>query len=265
MGRALFSETYGYKAPAIRVEAEPLPVCPDKWSVYNRFDPDSDEFFEGAEYEAFVDQEGLLEQPVAVAELLSNSSDSSSASSDSGESTSPVAPPVRMTAIWDQLAADIPGYAPPYLPRITDSNANADDDDEMLASASPPHAPSSLRNSTTATDLGLAHRVPDSPRRISVPPISIPAAQAPSTPSPASESDVSPRTPPAVHALLPLVTPSPPPTVTPRIYMWGPRTAHATPGSPSVRHTHSAGPLTNPAARQSLARIPRRLVQNVAI
>ncbi|KAJ7781985.1 hypothetical protein DFH07DRAFT_392648 [Mycena maculata] len=269
MGRALFSETYGFKAPAIRVEPEP--ICPtfNKWSVYNRFDPDSDEFFEDAEWEAFVDKEAPngLEHPVADAQLQLGQSSPSSGSDTESDRGSPIldlpARSIPMNIIWDRLVdesaaavgdeqvlADIPGYARADEPddRLA-IRATADSGRAVTVSvASPIHPPSALRNSTTATDLAPA--------------IAIPVA--PSTPGP--ESPVSPSTPPSVYTHLQMMTPSPPPTVTPRIYMWGPRThVPASPGSPSVRHTHSAGPLlSNPGARQSLARLPtRRRVQNV--
>ncbi|KAJ7066507.1 hypothetical protein C8F01DRAFT_1123522 [Mycena amicta] len=56
-------------------------------------------------------------------------------------------------------------------------------------------------------------------------------------------------------------SPSPPPTVTPRIYLWNRIPASPSSPSPTVRRTHPpAGPLTT---RQSLAHMtPRRLVQN---
>ncbi|KAJ7504269.1 hypothetical protein B0H11DRAFT_1981445 [Mycena galericulata] len=262
MGRALFSETYGVKAPTIRVEPEPICPNPDKWSIYNRFDPDSDEFFEDAEFEAFKDVEHL-----AVAQpALSSSSSSSDSDSDRG---SPIldlpARTMPVNIIWDrmmdddsasagddQLLAEIPGYARAEEPddRVT-IRATADSARSVTVSvASPIHPPSALRNSTTATDLAR-------------PTISIP--EEPTTPGP--ESPVSPSTPPAVYTHLQMMTPSPPPTVTPRIYMWGGARTHvpASPASPSVRHAHSPGPLlANPAARQSLARLPtRRRVQNV--
>ncbi|KAJ3735023.1 hypothetical protein DFJ43DRAFT_66611 [Lentinula guzmanii] len=48
MGRALYSQSY---APVIR---EPTPSQYEKWSINNAFDPDSEEFFAGAQYEAFL-------------------------------------------------------------------------------------------------------------------------------------------------------------------------------------------------------------------
>ncbi|KAJ6581648.1 hypothetical protein B0H19DRAFT_1116116 [Mycena capillaripes] len=297
MGRALFSETYGVKAPAIRVAQEP--ICPDyrKWSLSNPFDPDSDEFFQGAEFEAFMDQGEVdrMEHPVVVSDSSSSSS-SSSDSSDSGHGSPilgadmPQTIRVNANAIWDRLVDE--SAADSYravvdevsgevgIVRIGPLDASVGDSDVVtiratadpagprsvtVSVASPIHPPSSLRNSTTATDLERASSSSPSPRRVSVPPINIPFE--PSTPGPVSPASSSPSTPPTVYTHLPMVTPSPPPTVTPRIYVWGSR-AHAptSPASPSVRHTysHSLGPLTNPGARQSLTRItPRRRAQNV--
>ncbi|KAJ6498310.1 hypothetical protein DFH09DRAFT_1376125 [Mycena vulgaris] len=266
MGRALYSQTYGIKAPAVHVEPEATP-CPEKWSIYNRFDPDSDEFFADAEYEAFMDQE---HDGVGVHVAVASDSASDDTSDDSDSVGGRDSPPVRMTAIWDrmlddeavaaatyqavpedQLLLDIPGYtrADDFVPiRVFDDHPRAVSVSVSVSTSPPLHPPSALRNSTTATDLALA--------------------RAPS-PSDSLSEPASPRTPPPVHAHLQLLTPSPAPTVTPRIYMWGaggPTRTHApaSPGSPSVRHTHSAGPLTNPSARQSLARLPTRRVSRTS-
>ncbi|KAK7025187.1 hypothetical protein R3P38DRAFT_3396123 [Favolaschia claudopus] len=289
MGRALFSETYGVKALAIRVQSDnikeldqSLPVYPDpaRWSLSHCFDPDSDEFFQGAEYEAFMDigEVDRLEHPVII-------SDSSSDSSDSGRDSPlgepapgpvPALPARRTTMIWDRLVDDSAqtllhdaatsdvSYArvlplPGADTAITTPTARAPSSSLTAPSCTPPVR----RNSTTASDLERsAAAATVSPRRVSVPPISIPAE--PSTPSTDSDSlSYSPTTPPAVYTThVQLMTPSPPPTVTPRIYVWGgARTVNASPASPSVR---TAGPLTNPSARQSLVRItPRRRAQNV--
>ncbi|EGO22463.1 hypothetical protein SERLADRAFT_395723, partial [Serpula lacrymans var. lacrymans S7.9] len=59
MGRPLFSKLYQV-TPAVR---EPEPPCPhEKWSYLNNFDPDADEFFENAEYEAFVEAADVAAQ-----------------------------------------------------------------------------------------------------------------------------------------------------------------------------------------------------------
>ncbi|KAJ7759177.1 hypothetical protein B0H16DRAFT_1885095 [Mycena metata] len=271
MGRALFSATYGIKAPVVVEPVEPIFPEYRKWSIHNPFDPDSDEFFADAENEFLVERGEIdrHEHPV----------ESSSSGSDTEGSPVPHDDrrPIRMSAIWDRLVdesaavaapvddallADIPGYARTTYPRRP-APTNAGPDVVMIhadpaahpravtvsISSSPPlHPPSALRNSTTATDLERASAasspvpVPTTPRRISVPHISIPAA--PSTPSPASPA--SPTTPPALYAPhLQLMTPSPPPTVSPRIYMWGGprgparRGVPPSPGSPSVRHAHA--------------------------
>ncbi|KAF7370494.1 hypothetical protein MSAN_00681200 [Mycena sanguinolenta] len=279
MGRALFSETYGYKAPAIRVQSESIPADPARWSLSNPFDPDSDDFFQGAEYEAFMDvgEVDRLEHPVVV-------SDSSSDSSDSGRDSplEDTSEPVHV--VWFPMPGQSPSSVT-YHPVVDEATGEVShartlpgtDDDAVTirATAEPERVrpvsvlpPSSLRNSTTATDLERANATGGlSPRRVSVPPITIPVAR--STSSPASPSSASPTTPPAVYsAHMHFMSPSPPPTVSPRIYVWGGAVrTPASPGSPSVRHTYShsaAGPLTNPGARQSLARItPRRRAQNV--
>ncbi|KAJ6518929.1 hypothetical protein C8R45DRAFT_949770 [Mycena sanguinolenta] len=283
MGRALFSETYGSKAPAIRVQSESVPADPARWSLSNPFDPDSDDFFQGAEYEAFMDvgEVDRLEHPVVA-------SDSSSDSSDSGRD-SPLEDTSRpVHVVWAPMPDQSPSGAT-YQPVVDEAtgeilyartlpSADTDDAVTIRATAEPERVrpvvvhvgsvlpPSSLRNSTTATDLERANTTGGlSPRRVSVPPITIPVAS--STSSPPSPLTASPTTPPAVYSThMQLMTPSPPPTVSPRIYVWGGRTP-ASPGSPSVRHTYShsaAGPLTNPGARQSLVRItPRRRAQNV--
>ncbi|KAJ7187914.1 hypothetical protein C8R46DRAFT_1205144 [Mycena filopes] len=260
MGRALFSERYGSKARAAVVRVDPEPVY-SNWSVHNAFDPDSDEFFSNAVYEAFVEP-GEMDRGEHPVETSSAGSDTEG---------SPV-----INTIWDRLVenvapeaavqdesmlADIPGYARTTYPhRAVEVDADtvmihADEDSArpravtVSISTSPPiHPPSALRNSTTATDLERA---------------SIPAApHEPSTPSPtsASASPASPRTPPALyahaHAHVQLMTPSPPPTVSPRIYMWGaPTRVPASPGSPSVRHTHTHA--ANPLARITSARMTR--------
>ncbi|KAJ7091461.1 hypothetical protein B0H15DRAFT_237666 [Mycena belliarum] len=273
MGRALYSERYGFQAVAIRVEPEVIP-CPSKWSIYNRFDPDSDEFFATAEYEAFMDQGQANAEAPLLLPLTDSGSVSSSDDGDSASASGLDSPPVRLSALWDrlldesagvafqpvpdeQLLLDIPGYtrAEERVPIHA-----GDDHDRPRAVPVAIHPPSALRNSTTATD--LAHALRSAPI-----PIPAPRAASPDADSLSSASaSPTPSTPPAVHAHLQLLTPSPPPTATPRIYVW--THAPATPASPTARRdTHPAasqGPLTNPAARTSLARLtPRLRAQNV--
>ncbi|KAF9485441.1 hypothetical protein BDN70DRAFT_587517 [Pholiota conissans] len=53
MGRAVYSQTYALPEPAIHAEPEASPTC-ERWTSWNHFDPDSEEFFQDAEYEAFL-------------------------------------------------------------------------------------------------------------------------------------------------------------------------------------------------------------------
>ncbi|KAL1678950.1 hypothetical protein EV122DRAFT_277757 [Schizophyllum commune] len=111
MGRALYSSRYT-KAHQNQVEqqvqtnpapaqdpaadatapaAEPAVAVYEKWSPLNPFDPDSDEFFIDAEYEAFVDDEHPQPEPVVRVEIIPQrnvspiSSGSSSSASEDGD------------------------------------------------------------------------------------------------------------------------------------------------------------------------------------
>ena len=309
MGRALFSQNY-LSSPAIRTEPEPSINPFTKWSRWNAFDPDSDEFFDNAVDELFIDTDEYRQEQERLS-LLGDSSTGSSASSESSGSDrgSPMAvgsddPAVLIADAyssidWEQrfLAAgaadtdwrrarderqhaDTLGY--PRLSSIfnargpphTTTEANEDargvhpsrSRSATISTGPNFHPPSSLRNSTTATE--ISDNLPNSPPfttlTVNITPIPIPIE--PSTPSPASPDW--PATPPFETSTAypfqaqPTFSPSPAPTVTPRIYSWNHLSVPRSPTSPS---SHGAGgPLTNPSARMSLARIaPARVhVQN---
>ncbi|KAF9446904.1 hypothetical protein P691DRAFT_783132 [Macrolepiota fuliginosa MF-IS2] len=89
MGRALFSQNYT-SAPVVREEPDPAAIVLDipceRWSTWNHFDPDSEEFFKDAQLEHFVD--GPIDSPIEVDNgdephvvILESVSDSSSSSS----------------------------------------------------------------------------------------------------------------------------------------------------------------------------------------
>jgi len=88
MGRPLFSSHQ--QTPAVRVEPEqPQPTC-EKWTYWNAFDPDSDEFFERSDavYEAIMPQDGTaLPQPPPLIEVPPSSSSSEVSSSGRGSPT----------------------------------------------------------------------------------------------------------------------------------------------------------------------------------
>lgn len=89
MGRALFSQKY-ITTPAVRENPEPVVDICEKWSVWNQFDPDSEDFFKDAQLEHFVDgpitiptEEAEDEPPhVAILESVTDSSSSPSATSN---------------------------------------------------------------------------------------------------------------------------------------------------------------------------------------
>lgn len=299
MGRALFSQNYT-SSPVVRTEPEPSVDPFTKWSSWNAFDPDSDEFFDNAVDELFIDTEEYRQEYQQEQERLSSLGDSgtgSSASSESSESDrgSPMAVGSDDPAIliadayssidWEQRflaagAADVDWrrarderqrnslvYA--SLSSIFNSRAPRRPGAEASDNAVPVranrprsatvsggpafHPPSSLRNSTTANEIG--NDPPSSPfttLTVNISSMAIPvepstgpispqwSATPPETPHPPQEQN--------------MFSPSPVPTVTPRIYSWNHPWVSRSPTSPSF---HGAGgPLTNPSARMSLARIP---------
>jgi hypothetical protein len=98
MGRALFSLAYAAPEPAVRTEPEPEVEPFSRWSAWNPFDPDSDEFFQDAEYEAFIDPVNIQRQRAPIVTLeVTTDSERTAESSDSGDSSdgdqaSPVVP-----------------------------------------------------------------------------------------------------------------------------------------------------------------------------
>lgn len=136
MGRPLFSQSF--ETPAVRIEPEqPHSAC-EKWTYWNAFDPDSDEFFENdnAVYEAFVDASQLRMQEesqgetrqhrivdiVAEDPALSEGSSSGRGSPASDMSVEEIDLALRRRAGWaqtNQADENIPGlgldvFLPPH-------------------------------------------------------------------------------------------------------------------------------------------------------
>ncbi|RDB23462.1 hypothetical protein Hypma_008970 [Hypsizygus marmoreus] len=311
MGRPLFSTKL---APAPEPAREETPERYEKWSIWNRFDPDSPDFFQNAERECFIDTEAYrqeLEQVEREARLLGSGGSTESleslespASSESSESDrgSPMAvgpddPAVLITEAypssvdWEHhfLASGTADTEwrpprPPFISRVAQNVTPEDASDShrqvrtnrprsATASSIPPFLPpSSLRNSTTATEIDAEAPVsplPQSPSRrrmVNITPINIPVE--PSMPSLLSpESPSTPTDNIFSRHMQTMYTPSPPPSVTPRVYHWNTVPLNA-PTSPLAARG-GAGPLTNPNARMSLARIdiaPSRVrVLNAAV
>ena len=210
-------------APDVVIRAAPdsAPDHPEvsKWSYWNAFDPDADEFFDGpnAVYEAFVDpstlpslrEEIILEEESREARrmlrrlsadgFIPSAPTSSSSSSSSSEGTSS----------GRESPIDI-------LPRRTLSERSVTPG--AVSDAEPVQEASATTTSILPPEVlrAISDNVPAEPdidRPVTPPP-------RPSTP-PSMMSSVS--------ATTPLVySPSPPPTVTPRLFTWAPHNAYPT-------------------------------------
>jgi len=281
MGRTLFS-----MVPAVRIEPEPTVDLCEKWGVRNRFDPDSDDFFQDAEYEAFVDpiqyrreQEELA--AVAQTDVATESSDSSESNSERG---SPMAVGSDDPAILIATYADHPwtsstagsGWPSPtvdhstgtagitYNPRRMQSVFGArphelDDADHLGNPVFIP--PASFREPSPDIELEVNRNPPSSSptvrRTVNITPIAIPADSDPPTRSLSlHDRPITPSTPPPLvrYQTSPvLLTPSPAPSATPRFYSWQHRPiATLPPISPTLSRGKRDGAFTNPHARISL-------------
>lgn len=289
MGRTVFSQAYT-AAPAVRLEPEPkVDIC-EKWSAWNRFDPDSEEFFRGAEYEAFVDPAQLAREQAEMAALAAaegNSETSDSTESSVSDQGSPMAvgsddPAILIAgaysnhALWEEDMDVVSPTETEWRPTSADSSTiyTSSNIPPMFNSRSPPSdrsgipafiPPASFRELTPGIEVESSQsngspRSPTIRRTVNITPITISRGQIdPAARSPSPDSSAPPSTPPPYatygQQAQTLVTPSPPPSVTPRFYSWQHHTIPALPISPSLARGSRDGPLTNPRARISFARI----------
>ncbi|KAI0794442.1 hypothetical protein C8Q74DRAFT_1315157 [Fomes fomentarius] len=261
MGRPLFSST---RQAAVRVEPEPQHPTYEKWTYWNAFDPDSDEFFESdnAVYEAFIDPANRIQLPADRPEppaVVDVDVSSSSEASSSGRGTPMEVVDVdnidrqlarereilraRMRALDDPtprnpvLDAQIEaGRALPpdervsYYMSLMDRMQTVQRERREDAEA----RPTVRERIPTYLDLPLE----DESRSPSPEGVVLSRVSVPTTPA-------RPSTPPAQTTPL-FASPSPPPSVTPRLYSWS--SLAPAPGVP-------ASPLTNRGARLSVAHI----------
>ncbi|KAF8635050.1 hypothetical protein AX15_000586 [Amanita polypyramis BW_CC] len=300
MGRALFSQNY----PTPQADEHSY----ETWSKSNPFDPDADDFFIDAVYEAFLDSpeyQRQREERLRDDEEIRTSSVQIDA--DSGVSLSSDSPLLSSRGSPMAVGADDPaviladaGYASPsewdrpsnavtsyetwmrtgriimpagYIPPLSI-------EDDSGTSIHPDHGHQSLRryNRIRSTSISPAQdrlattssSQPISRRTITITPIDVtPLERRPSrerrpSPVPRSPSPEPLQTPPRLRntAQLPeLITPSPVPTATPRIYSWHSSPTPWTTQSPtprpaaSVAQAASLSPLPNQSARISHSRI----------
>ncbi|TFK29626.1 hypothetical protein FA15DRAFT_283157 [Coprinopsis marcescibilis] len=296
MGRSLFSKTHP-PAPAVRTEPERIADPCQKWSDWNKFDPDSEEFFSNAQLELFIDAEAVRQSEQEMREevrrtVLDAASDSGSDTSDSSASDveSPVPQPTTVvpirvvTSTFPVPREQTSRYDITVSPQVQTTH-------RMPIRELPTVSPRSYRQANrSAVSAAISPSVvrgalalnEASPEQVPTPPLSpvfaraLPAPtvhyRAPSvprsrTPSP-TRAPVVPSTPPALVPMPALVTPSPPGSVTPRsFYSWQTHSIPAVPTSPTFMRGNRDGPLTNPRARMSFAQLSNAqsavLVQNV--
>jgi hypothetical protein len=286
MGRPLFSASYS--TPAVRTEPEKAPpsIHFEKWTHWNAFDPDSDEFFErdDAVYEAFLDP----------ANVLPSTEDRTEGGAEAPE-------PERLDAIIARELEDSRGYSSASSEgtisgRGSPMAVGSDDPAGMIVDAYragefEAHRQRELESEDTGRMVRHQNIEPeyrtvwenpamDPPRDGNLPdPVDAPPrgsfAMVMPPLSPFRSRGFVPRIPPSTRATTPpppldqdqddvYVThvhtnPSPPPTVTPRLYSWSSRgpSGRGDPGSPTPvqRQRPRPGPLTNPNARLSLAHL----------
>lgn len=245
MGRALFSLAYTVPKPVVRTEPEPQVETCSKWSEWNRFDPDSDDFFQDAEYEAFIDHipERLirsLASPGGATDNmdLENRSDASN--------VSPMA-----VGNWDT------GFHIAGLGLI--DRPSTPSDFSSSSSLSPVHSPVSpqdadlLDNPPFIPPLSFRGpspgiELPESPTfdPQSAIPITVSRIQIlPATRSPSPDLPSTPayQTNRARQTSQTMLTPSPPPSVSPRVYSWQHHPIPALPASPTGTRGNNRMPL----------------------
>lgn len=134
MGRALYSTVY---APVIR---EPSPSQYEKWSINKPFDPDSEEFFEGAQYEAF------LPEPVPTSNTRNDRRRTGPryfGHYPRRQQTGVVRATVSSDSnpmVLDSVPHDIPDQEPPFVP-LSSSPRSLRDSNEDLEQSRPALSP----------------------------------------------------------------------------------------------------------------------------
>jgi hypothetical protein len=291
MGRSLFSQSYS--TPAVRIEPEPTVDLCEKYSLWNRFDPDSDDFFQDAEYEAFIDPvqyQREQEELVAVTRADATEDSDSSESSNSSDRGSPMAvgsdDPTILIANYANHPWSSPAAGGGWQSATTDHSAvtagitynprrmqsvfgarphETEDADHLGNPVFIP--PDSFREPSEPDDLPSSppHSPPTLRRTTDITPITVPTNPQvvfmPPTRTPSPGPLTTPSTPPLGYQSLPsLLTPSPAPSITPRFYSWQhhrpiPTLPTVPPSPTTLSHGNRDGPFTNPHARVSLMRI----------
>jgi hypothetical protein len=287
MGRTLFSQNYP-TAPTSQ-QGDPDVRAYETWSKSNPFDPDSDEFFVDAVYEAFVDAEyeRQREEQLREDDEENRATIAMQIDTDSGVSLSSGSPLLSSRGSPMAVGADDPaviladaGYATPsewnrsssavsgytgwmHMGRIAMPEATTgylpplSIEEEIMALHSAARL-NRLRSTSISAPQDQLPTIP-SRRTVTITPIDVtPVDRRPSVPRSPSPTPL--QTPPRrENVQLPdLITPSPAPTVTPHVYRWHTSTApwmSPTPRSTAPVAQASPSPLPNQSARVSHSRI----------
>ena len=241
--------------PAVRIEPEPTVDLCEKYSLWNRFDPDSDDFFQDAEYEAFIDpaqyqreQEEAVQADAATEGSESSESSSSDRGSDRG---SPMAvgsddPTILITAYanhpwsspparggWESATTDHSAvtagitYNPHRMQSVFGARPHETEDADHLGN--PVFIPPDSFREPSEPDRDQPSSPPHSPpalrRTTDITPITVSTNPQvvfmPPTRTSSPDPPTTPSTPPLRYQSLPsMLTPSPAPSVTPRFYSW---------------------------------------------
>jgi len=279
MGRALYSTRYtSVVEPVIAEPAEHHPPTPySRWSkVTNNFDPDSEEFFVDAQYEAFVDPNSLpphqLDSRASSPAVFSDISSSSASSEDGGAVGSGESEETDPALLMARVARSDPEWATTILrlgramdqrqnrPRVTAANVTSAPQPLRVSNGSTRPITTSLSpDEETNIDRNFeqwfnqgARREVDSATPTGQDTPTVRAAAAPSTPMPipppmvrGGGAHIAPEvlmgTPQSFQ-----MTPPSPVSVSPRLLSWG-----RTPAS-----VRGGGPLSSSSARVSVSAVP---------
>ena len=247
MGRPLFS--HAYSTPAVRVEPEqPQPY--EKWSYWRQFDPDSEDFFADAEEERICTPEPdvILDGVIRGASPVADEVDSSSSSASSSG---------RGTPTLEEDGLSVEEAELEFRRRVRDVvvGSPVNDDGQTYRAVARPNT--SYIRTSFQIERSSRSPSPQPTRRSMLTPIPraqvVPESVTPSPIPATTRSDPIPiparPTTPQNNALsYSFGSPSPPPSVTPRLYTWARSTTLPSVASPS-------SPLPNRSARRSFANI----------
>lgn len=251
MGRAVYSSAYTASAPAVRVEPEPtVDIAVERWTSWNHFNPDSDEFFQDAEFEAFISPDELQARQGEATPLItdriaemsdsSEGSDQESDTAEGSENRSGASSPTEWNSQDAPSTGEIEAPVSASRPTIMGGTDGVPYTVNTLNSTGNPTTnvvDAAVPSTSTEFEAAIGHVTSRSPSP------EIPMPVTPPQTFPIFRRQVTPTR---------LFTPSPPVSVTPRFYSWP---APTTPASPSFLPVTRDGPLPNARARMSYTRI----------